>query len=277
MRSAKPIVIASAVSPSRRASHAHANVVVLGGSSKRRLVEVQPTYTLAQVLFALTAFFVAPAFGLAGLMLGARWVRPLARVLVPAVAVIAGLAFAGAMGMLLYPEYPYIGPPERYAAGLVLVGHLAGAVAVAWLVRLQRPDKDEGAPRPLWIASVVVWFGATFVAATFAFASVAPPRLALPDEATRVVEENTAEHMGSQYTYLLEADMSAEAYARYVERLSLPPASDAAGAAAAPGVTHELIQGNCGMRTHFDGVRMRLESWCQGPDQPPPSRTSDAT
>jgi hypothetical protein len=217
------------------------------------IVQDQATITLAQGLFAMTAFFVAPAFGLGGLMLGAPWIRPLARVLVPALAVVAGLAFTGAVGMLLYPEYPFIGPPERVASSLVLGGHLAGAIALAWLVRLRR-DSDEPAPRVLWIASGVVWVGASFIALTIAFANASPLRLRLPDEATRVVERRAGELLMSDFTYILEADMSSEAYDRYAAEIGLP----AVGAN-----QHELVDDDCGTRTHYDGVRMHLESWCQ--------------
>jgi hypothetical protein len=216
-------------------------------------VEEQVPHTLAQALFPLTAFFVAPAFGLVGLLLGAPWIRPLARVLVPLLGVIMGLSFAGAAGMLAFPEYPYIGPPERFAAALVIPGHLVGALALGWLIRSRRPS-EEPPPRAFWIASGVVWLVATFVAVSLAFATAMPPRLALPDEATRVVERRQGELMLSDYSYWLEADMSPEAYARYVERLQLP---------AAGGTTHELVDGACGMRTRHDGERMYLEAWCE--------------
>ena len=216
-------------------------------------MQVETPSTLAQSLFTMTAFFVSPAFGLAGLMLGAPWIRPLARVLVPTVAVVAGLAFTGAVGMLMYPEYPYIGPPEGLAAALVLGGHLAGVLALGYLVRLRRP-RDEAPPRVLWIASGAAWLGATFVAATFAFASASPLRLRLPSEATRVVEERSVDVFTSDFSYLLEADLSREAYERYVERLGLASVSEGA---------HELVDGDCGTRARYDGVRMRLESWCE--------------
>ena len=214
-------------------------------------MQEETVHTFAQILFVMTAFFVAPAFGFAGLVLGARWIRPLARVMVPAIAVIAGLSFAGAIGTLLYPQYPYVGPPERHAAALSIAGHLSGGIALVWLARARR--KEEPPPRVLKIAAAVVWLGATFVALTIAFASVAPPRMALPDEATHILERRSSEHLNSDYTYELEADMSPEAYGRYVERLDLPPGQ---------GTTHELVVDDCGMRTTYTQGRMALESWC---------------
>lgn len=216
-------------------------------------MQEQTTYTLAQVLFLMTAFFVAPAFGAAGLMLGARIIHPLFRVVVPAMAVIAGLSLAGAVALSMFPEYPYIGPPERHAAALALVGHLGGALALGWLVRARRTGEDRP-PRSLWIASGVAWLLASFAAVSVAFATVIPLRLELPDDATRVVEHQASDAMGSDFTYRLEADMSAEGYAAFVERLSLPPTN---------GTTRELVQDDCGMRTTYESGRMRLETWCQ--------------
>jgi len=226
-------------------------------------LEPQTTYSLAEATFGLTAAIIAPTFGLIGFLLGRRALPGLYRFVLPVLAVVAGLAGAGAVIMILYPDYPAVGFPERFAPLLVLPAHLFGFGMVR-AIAPRHPEKksaeDMAADRKVrsfvGIASGVGWVLATLVSLGLAVTVVMPPRLALPEGATRIEETLEGKRMVTDHRYRLEADMAEATFHQYATQLELERAGPR---------LYRNLSGNCGMTARHAAGRMQLESWCERP------------
>ncbi len=235
-------------------------------------LEPQTTYSLAEATFGLTAAIVAPTFGLIGFLLGRRDLSGLIRFALPVLGVVAGLAGAGAVVYTLYPNYPAVGFPERYAPLLVLPAHLLGLAAVRMLIPKRaeaKTEEDIEAERKVrrFVSYICAggWVIATIVSISLGFTVVMPPRLALPESATRIEETLEGKRMITDHRYRLEADMSEATFHDYANQLEL----DRTGP-----TLYRSQNGDCGMSARYAAGRMQLESWCKSSNaKPTPSAT----
>lgn len=233
-------------------------------------LEPQTTYSLAEATFGLTAAIVAPTFGLIGFLLGRRDLSGLVRFALPVMAAVAGLAGAGAVIYTLYPNYPSVGFPERYAPLLVLPAHLLALAAVRMIAPKRAEAKvaeDIEAERQVrrFVSYVCAggWVIATIVSIGLGFTVVMPPRLALPESATRIEETLEGKRMVTDHRYRLEADMTEATFHDYAQQLELERMGPA---------LYRSQNGDCGMSARYAAGRMQLESWCKSPNaRPSPS------
>jgi hypothetical protein len=223
-------------------------------------LEPQTTYSLAQAVFGLTAAVIAPTFGLIGFLMGRRSIAGLYRFVMPTLGVVTGLTMMGAVIFTLYPEYPSVGFPERYAPLFVLPAHLFGLGAVRLISPHRAEEKakeDMEAERKVrnFVGTLcgALWLIATVVSLGLGLTVVMPPRLALPEDATRIEETLQGKRMVTDHDYALEADMPPETFHAYVGQLQLQQVGPA---------YYRSLNGDCGMTARYQGGRMRLESWC---------------
>jgi len=233
-------------------------------------LEPQTTYSLAEATFGLTAAILAPTFGLIGFLLGRRELLGLYRFVLPVLAVVAGLAGMGAVIYLRYPNYPAVGFPERYAPLLVLPAHLFGlgmVRAIAPKRAEQKATEDMTADRKVrrFVSLVAAggWVFATILSLGLGFTVVMPPRLALPESATRIDETLEGKRMVTDHRYRLEADMTEATFHDYAGQLELERKGPA---------LYRSRNGSCGMSARYAAGRMQLESWCKSPNARPSSK-----
>lgn len=218
-------------------------------------MDPQTTYSLGEALFFLTGVLVAPAFALGGLFVGPRRLSILTRAAIPFFAVEATLVVIAAVVYSMHPDYPANGPPERYLALLVITAHLAGAAAVHVLRRYETGDDEEArTPGVIWVVVISVWGFSTLLTVVFGMTVVMPPRLALPDDASNIEERLVGRGLSTAHQYDLGADMSAESFETFGERLGMP--------ASGPDF-YRYADERCEMKAFFDGSRMRFRSRCQ--------------
>ncbi|MEM6787517.1 MAG: hypothetical protein AAGA56_00355 [Myxococcota bacterium] len=231
-------------------------------------LEAQTTYSLTEATFGLTAAVIGPTFGLIGFLLGRRSLPGLFRFALPVLGVVMGLAVVAAMVFALYPDYPEVGFPERYAPFLVAPAHVFGFVMVRLIAppREERERNAEDADAERKVRRIVggvstgVWGLASLISVGLGVAVVMPPRLKLPDDATRITESLEGKKMITDHRYRLEADMSEATFHAYAGELQLSRAGPA---------LYQSKNDGCGMTARYDGQgRMRLESWCGPPGSP---------